>query len=61
LSSDDFAEKLLVSEHVALVPGSAFGDCGKGYVRFSYATSLEKIDEALARIGNFLAHHTKAY
>ena len=61
LSSDDFAEKLLVSEHVALVPGSAFGDCGKGYVRCSYATSLEKIDEALARIGNFLAHHTKAY
>ena len=61
LSSEDFAEKLLVSEHVALVPGSAFGDCGKGYVRCSYATSLEKIDEALARIGNFLAHHTKAY
>ena len=58
LSSEDFAEKLLMSEHVALVPGSAFGDCGKGYVRCSYATSLDKIDEALARIGDFLAHHT---
>ena len=58
LSSEDFAEKLLTSEHVALVPGSAFGECGKGYVRCSYATSLEKIDEALARIGNFLTHHT---
>ena len=58
LSSEDFAEKLLMSEHVALVPGTAFGDCGKGYVRCSYATSLDKIDEALARIGNFLAQHT---
>ncbi len=58
LSSEDFAEKLLMSEHVALVPGTAFGDCGKGYVRCSYATSLNKIDEALARIGNFLAQHT---
>ena len=58
LSAEDFAEKLLMSEHVALVPGTAFGDCGKGYVRCSYATSLDKIDEALARIGNFLAQHT---
>ena len=58
LSSEDFAEKLLMSEHVALVPGTAFGDCGKGYVRCSYDTSLDKIDEALARIGNFLAQHT---
>ena len=60
LSSEDFAEKLLMSEHVALVPGSAFGDCGKGYVRCSYATALDKIDEALARIGNFLRHHGKS-
>ena len=58
LSDQDFAETLLMSEHVALVPGSAFGDCGQGYVRCSYATSLEKIDEALARIGHFLARHT---
>ncbi|MBR1761005.1 MAG: aminotransferase class I/II-fold pyridoxal phosphate-dependent enzyme [Schwartzia sp.] len=58
LSDQEFAEKLLMSEHVALVPGSAFGDCGQGYVRCSYATSLEKIDEALARIGHFLARHT---
>ena len=59
LSSEAFAENLLKTEHVALVPGSAFGDCGKGYVRCSYATSLEKIDEALARIGHFLEYHTK--
>ena len=60
LSSEEFAENLLKTEHVALVPGSAFGDCGKGYIRCSYATSLEKIDEALARIGHFLDHHTRA-
>ena len=58
LSSEQFAEDLLRTEHVALVPGSAFGECGEGYVRCSYATSLDKIDEALARIGNFLAQHT---
>lgn len=54
LTSEDFAEKLLMAEHVALVPGSAFGECGEGYVRCSYATSLDKIDEALLRIENFL-------
>ena len=59
-TSEEFAEQLLLSEHVALVPGSAFGDCGKGYVRCSYATALDKIDEALARIGNFLRHHGKS-
>ncbi len=58
MTSEEFAEKLLMSEHVALVPGNAFGACGKGYVRCSYATSLEKIDEALARIGHFLENHT---
>lgn len=59
-TSEEFAEQLLLSEHVALVPGNAFGDCGKGYVRCSYATALDKIDEALARIGNFLRHHGKS-
>ena len=59
LSSEEFAEKLLMSEHVALVPGSAFGACGEGYVRCSYATSLDQIDEALARISNFVQKHIK--
>jgi aminotransferase len=50
LTSEDFAEKLLVEEKVAVVPGSAFGQCGEGYVRCCYATSLAEIEEALERI-----------
>lgn len=59
LSSNDFAEKLLTSEHVALVPGTAFGSCGEGYIRCSYATSLDQIAEALNRIENFLKNHVR--
>lgn len=59
LTSEQFAEKLLMAEHVALVPGSAFGECGEGFVRCSYATSLDKINEALARIGNFTQKYLK--
>lgn len=58
-SSNDFAEKLLQAEHVALVPGSAFGACGEGHVRCSYATSIDKISEALNRIENFLKNHRR--
>lgn len=58
-TSDEFAEELLKAEHVALVPGSAFGACGEGHVRCSYATSIDKISEALNRIDNFLKHHRK--
>ncbi len=58
-TSDEFAEELLQAEHVALVPGTAFGACGEGHVRCSYATSIDKIAEALARIENFLRHHRK--
>ncbi len=58
-TSDEFAEALLQAEHVALVPGSAFGACGEGHVRCSYATSIDKISEALARIENFLKKHKK--
>ncbi len=54
LSSDEFSERLLLEEKVAVVPGSAFGECGEGFVRCSYATSLEAIEEALRRIGRFL-------
>ncbi|MDY6295360.1 MAG: aminotransferase class I/II-fold pyridoxal phosphate-dependent enzyme [Schwartzia succinivorans] len=60
LSSEQFAEDLLRTEHVALVPGSAFGECGEGYVRCSYATALDKIDEALARIGRFVKKYSKS-
>ena len=58
-TSDEFAEKLLTTEHVALVPGSAFGACGEGHVRCSYATAIDKISEALNRIENFLKNHRK--
>ena len=54
LSSMEFAKKLLMSKKVALVPGSAFGPCGEGFVRCSYATSMEGIKEALAKIGEFI-------
>ena len=54
LTSEEFAEKLIMAEHVALVPGTAFGKCGAGHVRCSYATSIEKISEALNRIEHFL-------
>lgn len=53
LSSEDFAQKLLQEEHVAVVPGDAFGPSGAGYVRCSYATSLEKIEQAVDKITRF--------
>ncbi|MBR1697244.1 MAG: aminotransferase class I/II-fold pyridoxal phosphate-dependent enzyme [Anaerovibrio sp.] len=56
LSSEEFAEKILMQEHVALVPGNAFGECGEGFVRCSYATSIEQISEALLRIEHFVSH-----
>ena len=54
LSSLEFAEKLLHAEKVALVPGNAFGACGEGYVRCSYAASAKNLTEALDRIGRFV-------
>lgn len=54
LSSDEFCEKLLYAKHVAVVPGSAFGNCGEGYVRVSYSYSINHITEALSRIRDFL-------
>ncbi|MBZ0186975.1 MAG: aminotransferase class I/II-fold pyridoxal phosphate-dependent enzyme [Candidatus Obscuribacterales bacterium] len=54
LSSEQFAEKLLFGEKVAVVPGSVFGVCGEGHVRCSYATSIARIKEALDRIGRFV-------
>jgi len=54
LNSKDFAVKLLQAKHVAVVPGNAFGECGEGYVRCSYATSLDEIRTAMDRIEEFL-------
>ena len=54
LSSDDFCERLLYAEHVAVVPGTAFGQGGEGFIRASYCYSTEHIKEALRRIERFL-------
>ena len=55
LDDNSFSERLLAEEHVAMVPGSAFGEAGRGFVRASYATALPKIEEALERVGRFVA------
>ena len=60
LSSMEFARNLLMSKKVAVVPGSAFGPCGEGFVRCSYATSMEGIKEALQKIGEFVKELPKA-
>ncbi|PLT34036.1 aminotransferase [Bacillus sp. V5-8f] len=54
LSSQEFAEKLLLSERVAVVPGDVFGESGEGHIRCSYASSMEQLQEAITRIGRFL-------
>jgi len=57
LSSEEFAQQLLQEEKVACVPGDAFGPSGEGFVRCSYATGLDDIEEALTRIQRFTARH----
>ena len=54
MSSEEFCEKLLYSKKVAVVPGTAFGESGEGFIRASYCYSVEHIKEAIARIGEFL-------
>lgn len=54
LSSDEFAEKLIMSKRVAVVPGTAFGDCGEGFIRVSYCYSIENIKKAIDRIEEFV-------
>lgn len=54
MTSTDFCEKLVYTKKVAVVPGDAFGECGEGYVRVSYAYSLNHLREAIKRIGEFL-------
>jgi aminotransferase len=57
LDSETFTERLLEEEHVAVVPGGAFGPSGEGHVRACYATSYERLEEALRRIGRFVERH----
>jgi len=54
MTSEEFCEKLLYSEKIAVVPGTAFGDSGEGYIRCSYAYSLKNLEEALMRIERFV-------
>lgn len=54
LSSEEFVERLLLEEQVAVIPGDAFGPSGAGYVRACYATSMDKIEEALERVERFI-------
>ena len=57
MTSEEFAQKLLIEEKVAVVPGNAFGLCGEGYVRCCYATSLKELYQALERMEGFLKRH----
>ncbi len=54
MTSDEFATRLLREEKVAVVPGTAFGDCGEGFLRISYAYSLKNLKEALSRMDRFI-------
>ncbi|MCA0173283.1 MULTISPECIES: aminotransferase [Bacillaceae] len=58
MTSDEFAEKLLEEERVAVVPGHVFGAGGEGYVRCSYATSIDSLQEAVKRIERFVSRHS---
>ena len=60
MSSEDFATKLLMEEKVAVVPGTAFGESGEGFVRISYAYSMETLKEAISRIEKFVNKLRKA-
>jgi aminotransferase len=57
MDGETFSDLLLKEERVAVVPGSAFGAGGEGYVRCSYATAYEEIEEALVRMARFMRRH----
>lgn len=59
MTSDEFCEKLLIEEKVLAVPGNAFGECGEGFIRACYASSMENIIEALERIEKFVERNRK--
>lgn len=54
MTSEEFATKFLEEEHVAVIPGNAFGDSGEGYLRISYAYSMENLKEAISRLDRFV-------
>ncbi|MFT8320088.1 MAG: aminotransferase [Bacillus sp. (in: firmicutes)] len=58
-TSEEFAERLLMEEKVAVVPGNVFGESGEGHIRCSYAASLEQLQEAMTRIKRFVANYSK--
>lgn len=60
MTSDEFATELLNAEKVAVVPGTAFGDCGEGFLRISYAYSLNSLKEAMDRIEHFISQKREA-
>ncbi len=57
MDEQTFAETLLKEEQVAVIPGTAFGACGAGFVRACYATAYEQIEQALERIHRFMQRH----
>ena len=57
MSDEDFCENLLIEERVAVIPGSAFGESGSGFIRASYTNSYDQIEQALERITRFLQRH----
>lgn len=59
MTSEEFANRLLQEKKVAVVPGTAFGECGEGFIRCSYAYSIDSIEEALLRISEFVKDHKK--
>ena len=54
MSSDEFAMKFLEEQHVAVVPGNAFGECGEGFLRMSYASSMKNLKIAMERLEKFI-------
>ena len=54
MTSEEFATRMLQEEKVVVVPGTAFGDCGEGFLRISYAYSLDSLKEALDRLESFI-------
>jgi aminotransferase len=59
LSSMEFASQLLKEYNVAVIPGTAFGQCGEGFIRCSYATSMDKISQAMTKMAQFVTNLTK--
>ena len=59
MSDEEFAERLLFEEEVAVVPGSAFGEAGRDYVRAAYCTAYNQLEEALVRMERFVKRYAK--